>query len=58
MVVFTNASADGPAAEIAAAVSEYGRAGATCVAVNATERDADLEKFVRRLAREVKPLTH
>jgi hypothetical protein len=44
------------AADIAATVSEYGRAGATCVAVNATERDADLAKFVSFLAREVKPL--
>ncbi len=56
-VVFTSASAGGPAADIAATVREYGRAGATCVAVNAAEPDADLEKFVRLLAREVKPLT-
>jgi hypothetical protein len=56
VVVFTSASAGGQAADIAAAVSEYGRAGATCVAVNTAERDADLEKFVGFLAREVKPL--
>jgi alkanesulfonate monooxygenase SsuD/methylene tetrahydromethanopterin reductase-like flavin-dependent oxidoreductase (luciferase family) len=55
-VVFTSASAGGPAADIAATVGEYGRAGATCVAVNAAERDADLEEFVSFLAREVKPL--
>jgi hypothetical protein len=56
VVVFTSASAGAAAADIAAAVSEYGRAGATCVAVNAAERDADLENFVSFLAREVKPL--
>jgi alkanesulfonate monooxygenase SsuD/methylene tetrahydromethanopterin reductase-like flavin-dependent oxidoreductase (luciferase family) len=56
VVVFISAPADGPAADIAATVSEYGRAGATCVAVNTDERDADLERFVRFLAREVSPL--
>jgi alkanesulfonate monooxygenase SsuD/methylene tetrahydromethanopterin reductase-like flavin-dependent oxidoreductase (luciferase family) len=56
VVAFTSASAGGSAADIAAAVSEYGRAGATCVAVNAAERDADLENFVSFLAGEVKPL--
>jgi hypothetical protein len=37
-------------------VSEYAAAGATHVAVNADERDADLERFVTLLAREVSPL--
>ncbi len=55
IVVFTEAAADGPAAAIAATASEYARAGATCIAVNAAESDADLERFVRFLAREVKP---
>ena len=54
-MVFTEAAADGPAAAIAATASEYARAGATCIAVNAAESDADLERFVRFLAREVKP---
>lgn len=56
VVAFTSARADGPAADIAATVSEYLRAGMTCVAVNTTERDADLERFVRFLAGEVSPL--
>ena len=55
IVVFTEAAADGPAAAIAATASEYARAGATCVAVNAAESNADLERFVRFLAQEVKP---
>jgi alkanesulfonate monooxygenase SsuD/methylene tetrahydromethanopterin reductase-like flavin-dependent oxidoreductase (luciferase family) len=55
IVVFTEAAADGPAAAIAATASEYARAGATCIAVNAAESDADLERFVRFLAQEVKP---
>ena len=55
-MVFTSASADGPAKDIAATVSEYARAGATCIAVNADEDDADLAGFVDFLAREVKPL--
>ena len=49
------AAADGPAAAIAATVSEYARAGATHIAVNAAEGDANLEQFVRFLAREVNP---
>jgi len=56
IVVFTHASADSPAREIAAMVSEYAAAGATHVAVNADERDADLKRFVTLLAREVSPL--
>lgn len=56
VVVFTSAPAEGSAADIAATVNEYGRAGATCVAVNTAERDADLAKFVTFLAREVRPL--
>ena len=55
IVVFTEAAADGPAAAIAATASEYARAGATCIAVNAAQSDADLERFVGFLAREVKP---
>ena len=55
VVVFVSTPADGPAAAIAATVSEYARAGATCVAVNAAESDADLEQFVGFLAREVGP---
>jgi len=56
VVVFTHASADSPARDIAAMVSEYAAAGATHVAVNADERDAGLERFVTLLAREVSPL--
>ncbi len=55
-VVFISTPADGPAAAIAATVSEYARAGATHVAVNTAESDADLERFVGFLAREVNPL--
>jgi hypothetical protein len=55
IVVFAEAAADGPAAAIAATVSERARAGATHVAVNATDSDADLERFVRFLAQEVNP---
>jgi len=55
-VVFISTPADGPAATIAATVTEYARAGATHVAVNAAESDADLERFVGFLAREVQPL--
>ena len=39
-----------------ATVSEYAAAGATCVAVNADEDDADIERFAGFLAREVSPL--
>jgi alkanesulfonate monooxygenase SsuD/methylene tetrahydromethanopterin reductase-like flavin-dependent oxidoreductase (luciferase family) len=56
VVVFISAPADGPAAAIAATVGEYAAAGATHVAVNTTESDADLERFVGFLAREVRPL--
>ena len=56
VVVFTQAGADSRARDIAAMVSEYAAAGATHVAVNAGERDADLERFVTLLAREVSPL--
>ncbi len=56
VVVFISAPADGPAAAIAATVREYARAGATHVAVNTAESDADLERFVGFLAREVQPL--
>ena len=56
MVVFISAPADSPARDIAATVSECAAAGATCVAVNADEDDADIERFAGFLAREVSPL--
>jgi alkanesulfonate monooxygenase SsuD/methylene tetrahydromethanopterin reductase-like flavin-dependent oxidoreductase (luciferase family) len=56
VVVFTSASAASPAKDVAALVSEYAAAGATHVAVNADEDDADLVGFVELLAREVSPL--
>ena len=56
VVVFISAPAAGPAEAIAATVREYAAAGATCVAVNAAEEDADLERFAGFLAREVGPL--
>src|SRR6266566_2044493 len=56
VVVFISAPADGPAAAIAATVREYARAGATHVAVNTAESDADLARFAGFLAREVSPL--
>jgi alkanesulfonate monooxygenase SsuD/methylene tetrahydromethanopterin reductase-like flavin-dependent oxidoreductase (luciferase family) len=56
VVVFISAPADSPARDIAATVSEYAAAGATCVAVNADEDDADIERFAGFLAREVSPL--
>ena len=56
VVVFISAPAVGPAAAVAATVSEYAAAGATHVAVNAAEDDADLERFAGFLAREVRPL--
>jgi hypothetical protein len=37
-------------------VRDYAAAGATCVAVNADEDDADIERFAGFLAREVSPL--
>jgi hypothetical protein len=55
-VVFVSVPADGPAAAAAATISEYVRAGATHIAVNAAERDADLERFVGFLAHQVAPL--
>jgi alkanesulfonate monooxygenase SsuD/methylene tetrahydromethanopterin reductase-like flavin-dependent oxidoreductase (luciferase family) len=56
VVVFISAPAGSPAAAVAATVSEYAAAGATHVAVNAAEDDADLERFAGFLAREVGPL--
>ena len=56
VVVFISAPAAGPAGAIAGAVREYAAAGATHVAVNAAEDDADLERFAGFLAREVGPL--
>ena len=56
VVVFVSVSADSPATGIAAVVGEYAAAGATHIAVNAAEDDADLERFVAFLAREVAPL--
>jgi alkanesulfonate monooxygenase SsuD/methylene tetrahydromethanopterin reductase-like flavin-dependent oxidoreductase (luciferase family) len=56
VVVFVSVPADGLAADIAATVGEYAGAGATCIAVKAAKNGADLEPFVRFLAREVKPL--
>ena len=56
VVVFVSVPADSPATDIAAAVGEYAAAGATRIAVNAAGDDADLERFVAFLAREVAPL--
>ncbi|HEV2936855.1 MAG TPA: hypothetical protein VGY96_27375, partial [Streptosporangiaceae bacterium] len=56
VVVFVSVPADGPAADVAATVGEYARAGATCIAVDAGEDGTDLERFVAFLAGEVKPL--
>lgn len=56
IVVFVEVAADGPAATIAATVNEYARAGATQIAIDAVGGDADLERFVGFLAREVAPL--
>jgi alkanesulfonate monooxygenase SsuD/methylene tetrahydromethanopterin reductase-like flavin-dependent oxidoreductase (luciferase family) len=56
VVVFVAVPADSPAADVAAVANEYASAGATHVAVNAVEDDADLVRFVRFLAAEVKPL--
>jgi alkanesulfonate monooxygenase SsuD/methylene tetrahydromethanopterin reductase-like flavin-dependent oxidoreductase (luciferase family) len=56
VVVFISAPAGSPAAAVAATVSEYAAAGATHIAVNAAEDDADLERFAGFLAREVSPL--
>ena len=56
VVVFVSVPADGPAADVAATVGEYARAGATCIAVDTGEDGTDLEPFVTFLTREVKPL--
>jgi alkanesulfonate monooxygenase SsuD/methylene tetrahydromethanopterin reductase-like flavin-dependent oxidoreductase (luciferase family) len=56
VVVFVSVPADRPAAEIAATIGEYAAAGATHIAVNAAQHDADLERFVGFLAGQVKPL--
>jgi hypothetical protein len=56
VVVFISAPQDSPAPDIAAVVRDYAAAGATCVAVNADEDDADIERFAGFLAREVSPL--
>jgi alkanesulfonate monooxygenase SsuD/methylene tetrahydromethanopterin reductase-like flavin-dependent oxidoreductase (luciferase family) len=53
VVVFVSAPAESPAADVAATVTEYARAGATHIAVNT---DADLERFVGFLAGQVSPL--
>jgi 5,10-methylenetetrahydromethanopterin reductase len=58
VAAFVTVPADGRgrAADIAATVGEYARAGATCVAVDNGEDGADLAPFVRFLAGEVRPL--
>jgi alkanesulfonate monooxygenase SsuD/methylene tetrahydromethanopterin reductase-like flavin-dependent oxidoreductase (luciferase family) len=56
VVVFVTVPADGPAADVAATVSEYAEAGATRIAVDTGEDGSDLEPFVAFLAGEVKPL--
>jgi len=56
VVVFVSVPADGPAADVAATVGEYARAGATRIAVDTGEDGSDLERFVAFLAREVRPL--
>lgn len=56
VVVFVSVPADGPAADVAATVGEYARAGATCIAVDTGADGTDLERFVAFLAGEVKPL--
>ncbi|MFZ0186639.1 MAG: LLM class flavin-dependent oxidoreductase [Streptosporangiaceae bacterium] len=56
VVVFVSVPADGPAADVAATVGEYARAGATCIAVDTGADGTDLERFVAFLAGEVRPL--
>jgi alkanesulfonate monooxygenase SsuD/methylene tetrahydromethanopterin reductase-like flavin-dependent oxidoreductase (luciferase family) len=56
VVVFVNVPADGPAADVAATVGAYARAGATCIAVDTGADGTGLERFVAFLAGEVKPL--
>lgn len=50
VVVFVSVPADGPAADVAAAVGEYARVGATCIAVEVGADGTDLERFVAFLA--------
>ncbi len=45
-----------PPERIVAVAAAADAAGATCVAVNADEDDADIERFAGFLAREVSPL--
>jgi 5,10-methylenetetrahydromethanopterin reductase len=56
VVVFVSVPADGPAADVAATVGEYARAGATRIALDTGEDGTDLEPFAAFLAREVRPL--
>jgi hypothetical protein len=56
VVVFVAVPAESPAGDIAATVNQYGRAGATNVAVLPAEDDADLTRFADVLGREVSPL--
>jgi alkanesulfonate monooxygenase SsuD/methylene tetrahydromethanopterin reductase-like flavin-dependent oxidoreductase (luciferase family) len=56
VVVFIAAPQNSPAADVAAVVNEYAAAGATQVAVNAAEDNADVVRFAGFLAREVAPL--
>jgi alkanesulfonate monooxygenase SsuD/methylene tetrahydromethanopterin reductase-like flavin-dependent oxidoreductase (luciferase family) len=56
VVAFTSASADTPAADVAAVVKAIAAAGVDCVAVSDVEEDGDLERFVTFLGTEVKPL--
>ena len=55
-MVFIAAPENSPPADVAAVVNEYAVAGATQVAVNAAEDDADVVRFAGFLAREVAPL--
>ena len=55
-MVFIAAPQNSPAADVAAVVNEYAAAGATQVAVNAAEDNADVVRFAGFLAREVAPL--
>ena len=56
IVVFVSVPADGPAPAAAATINAYAQAGATHIAVNAAESEADLERFVGFLAHQVAPL--
>jgi hypothetical protein len=55
-VVFVAVPAESPAADVAAAVNEYGAVGATHVAVLPAQDDADVAGFAGVLGREVSPL--